>query len=126
MIVAKFGGTSVGSAENIERVIEIAKGKKHKAAMVVSALAGMTKIASKHCQILMATQSTRFVDEFKPDNILIVERNAEQRCSEFKTVDREKLADWLEEYSMSELWEKNVIGGQGYKHESISVEIMLH
>lgn len=42
MIVAKFGGTSVGSAENIEKVIDIAKRKKDKVAIVVSALAGIT------------------------------------------------------------------------------------
>jgi aspartokinase/homoserine dehydrogenase 1 len=42
MIVSKFGGTSVGSAENIEKVIEIAKQKKDKVAVVVSALGGVT------------------------------------------------------------------------------------
>lgn len=42
MIVSKFGGTSVGSAENIEKVIEIAKQKKEQVAVVVSALGGVT------------------------------------------------------------------------------------
>ncbi len=78
----------------------------------ISVLAAMAKAASKNCQILMATQSPRLVDEFHPDNILIVERNADKRCSEFKSLDEKKLADWLERYSMSELWEKNVIGGR--------------
>lgn len=78
----------------------------------ISVLAGMTNTASRNCQILMATQSPRLVDEFQPDNILIVERNFDNRCSEFKLLDKERLADWLERYSMSELWEKNVIGGQ--------------
>ena len=42
MIVSKFGGTSVGSADNIEKVIEIAKQKKEQVAVVVSALGGVT------------------------------------------------------------------------------------
>ncbi len=61
----------------------------------------MAKAASKHCQIIMATQSPRLVDEFHPDNLLIVERNTEKQCSEFKSLDKGKLADWLERYSMS-------------------------
>ena len=28
------------------------------------------------------------------------------------TADLEMLADWLQEYSLSELWEKNVLGGR--------------
>lgn len=78
----------------------------------ISVLAGMVKIASKHCQVLLATQSPRLVDEFEPADILVVERNSAGRRSEFKALDEEKLADWLERYSMSELWEKNVLGGQ--------------
>lgn len=78
----------------------------------ISVLAGMVKMASINCQIIMATQSPRLVDEFAPENILIVERNSQKDCSEFKTLDRENLTEWLERYSLSELWEKNVFGGQ--------------
>jgi len=78
----------------------------------ISVLAGMVKIASRNCQVLLATQSPRLVDEFEPDNILVVERNRAKRRSEFVALDEKKLTDWLDRYSMSELWEKNVIGGQ--------------
>lgn len=78
----------------------------------IAALAGMAKAGSQHCQIILATQSPRLVDEFEPGNILIVERNIQDHCSEFKSLNQEQLADWLERYSMSELWEKNVFGGQ--------------
>ena len=44
MIVSKFGGTSVGSAENIKKVIQIVKEKNEKAAIVVSALGGVTNL----------------------------------------------------------------------------------
>ncbi|MBO1352333.1 MAG: AAA family ATPase [Hormoscilla sp. GUM202] len=78
----------------------------------IAVLAGMARTASINCQIVMATQSPRLVDEFEPENILIVERNSDNSCSEFKSLDSEKLTEWLERYSLSELWEKNVIGGQ--------------
>lgn len=78
----------------------------------ISLLAGMAKAGSQHCQIILATQSPQLVDEFEPGNILIVERNIQDHCSEFKSLNQEQLAEWLERYSMSELWEKNVFGGQ--------------
>ncbi len=78
----------------------------------ISMLAGMTKTASKHCQVVMATQSPRLVDEFSANNIVIVERNLERDCSEYQILEEKKLTDWLERYSLSELWEKNVLGGQ--------------
>jgi aspartokinase/homoserine dehydrogenase 1 len=44
MLVLKFGGTSVGSAENIEKVIAIVKEKLNagKVLVVVSAMGGTT------------------------------------------------------------------------------------
>ena len=35
-----------------------------------------------------------------------------QNRSEFKQLNETELEMWLERYSLSELWEKNVIGGQ--------------
>lgn len=78
----------------------------------IAELGAMVNIASRHAQVLIATQSPRLVDEFSPDNIVIVERDENLHCSVFKKLDPEALANWLEEYSLSELWEKNVLGGQ--------------
>lgn len=78
----------------------------------VSLLTGMIKAASLHSQILLATQSTRFIDDFEASDIVIVERNEARRCSTYRKLDESKLSEWLERYSISELWEKNVIGGR--------------
>ena len=78
----------------------------------ISLLAGMIKTASQHCQVLIATQSTRLVDEFEVDDIVVVDRNPKTKSSEFKRLDKDKLSEWLERYSLSELWEKNVFGGK--------------
>ncbi|MBF0108609.1 MAG: AAA family ATPase [Magnetococcales bacterium] len=78
----------------------------------IAALAGMVRAAAQKTQILLATQSARLVDEFSPENLVIVERDDEKRCSIFKKLDSELLKEWLDRYSLSELWEKNVLGGQ--------------
>jgi predicted ATPase len=78
----------------------------------ISELAGMVKIAIRNTQILLATQSTRLVDEFDLGNLLIVELDPVRRHSVFKKIQAEQLEDWLARYSLSELWEKNVFGGQ--------------
>ncbi len=78
----------------------------------IAELSGMVKIAAKNSQVLLATQSTRLVDEFDPENLVVVERDDLHHCSVFKTLNPEELSEWLTRYSLSELWEKNVIGGQ--------------
>ena len=78
----------------------------------ISALAGMVNTASKYCQVILATQSTRLVDEFPPENIIVAERDSSGNKSEFKKLNKEKLKEWLTEYSMGELWEKNIVGGK--------------
>ncbi len=76
----------------------------------IESLAGMIKTASRHCQLFISTQSPALVDMFEPEDVIVVERNG--RTSEFKHLSSAELEHWLEEYSLSELWEKNVIGGQ--------------
>lgn len=78
----------------------------------IAELSGMVKIAAQNAQVLLATQSTRLVDEFEPENLVIVERDAANHHSVFRKLPVEELQDWLERYSLSELWEKNVLGGQ--------------
>lgn len=78
----------------------------------IDILAGMIKAASSNAQIVVATQSPRLIDEFSADKIVVVERNNFDKCSTFKKLNCEELKDWLDNYSTSELWDKNVIGGR--------------
>lgn len=78
----------------------------------LSVLAGMIRTASQHSQVLIATQSTRLVDEFNCEDIIVAEWDTKENSSKFKRLDKEQLGEWLENYSLSELWEKNVLGGQ--------------
>ena len=78
----------------------------------IGKLAGIIRMASHHAQVLLATQSTRLVDEFDPEEIVIVERDKERKSTVLRQLDSDSLRDWLDQYSLSQLWEKNVLGGQ--------------
>ena len=76
----------------------------------ISILGGLIRSVATRIQVVVATQSTQLIDCFRPNDIVVVER--EQRCSSFRRLDADKLSDWLRDYSLSELWEKNVLGGR--------------
>jgi predicted ATPase len=76
----------------------------------VTVLAGLIKSLSLYRQIVLATQSTPLLDHFDPQDVVVVDRT--DRVSTFRRLDPVALADWLEEYSLGELWEKNVLGGR--------------
>ena len=76
----------------------------------INIIGGLINSASTKTQVMVATQSMALVDCFAPEDVVVVDRNG--RESEFKRLAPEDLDNWLEEYSLSELWEKNVIGGR--------------
>jgi predicted ATPase len=62
-------------------------------------------------QILLSTQSITLINEFDPEDIIVVERN-DLNESIFKRQSSELLNSWLNKYSLGEIWEKNIIGGR--------------
>jgi predicted ATPase len=82
----------------------------HPAAITI--FSDLVKEVSMKTQVILATQSTALVDHFEPEDIVAVNsRNGE---STFERLDRERLKSWLEDYSIGELWERNVVGGGPY------------
>ena len=75
-------------------------------------LASMVKIASQHTQVVLATQSPALLDEFKPEQITVIERDPISKSSIFKRFTKEDLKVWLEDYTLSEIWDKNILGGK--------------
>ena len=72
-------------------------------------VAALFKRASHHAQVLVSTQSSSFLDNFDPEDIIVVNREGKE--SKFARPDSAKLEEWLDEYSLGEVWEKNIIGG---------------
>jgi predicted ATPase len=82
----------------------------HPAAL--SVVADLLKAASQHGQLLIATQSASLIDHFDVEDAIVVDLR--DGCSTFERLDPERLKQWLEEYTLSELWERNVIRGGPY------------
>ena len=76
----------------------------------INIVGGLIRSLATRIQVVVATQSAQLIDCFDPRDIVVVERD--QRRSSFRRLNADDLNDWLQEYSLSELWEKNVLGGR--------------
>lgn len=76
----------------------------------ITLLGSLLRSASNRMQVIVSTQSVPLVNEFSIDDLIVVER--EDDATVFKRLDAGDFETWLEEYSVGELWEKNVLGGR--------------
>jgi len=76
----------------------------------ISLLAALLESAAQKTQVLVATQSVTLINQFTPEFVWVVER--ENRASVFKHLESADMSAWLENYSLGELWEKNILGGR--------------
>lgn len=79
----------------------------HPAALNI--VAGLIRAASHQSQMIVATQSSALLDNFTPDDVVVVHR--ENGASTLQRLSPAELQEWLTDYSLGELWEKNVFGG---------------
>ena len=75
----------------------------------LSMLADLIQSAAERTQVIVSTQSPTLLDYFEPDDIVVVSR--QQGRSTFERLDSESLSEWMEDYSVGELWQKNVVRG---------------
>jgi predicted ATPase len=78
--------------------------------LAISFLAEMIKKASCRGQIILSTQSVTLLNQFEPSDILVVDRD--QSGSQMNRLNEQELQDWLDEYSLGQLWENNYLGGR--------------
>lgn len=76
----------------------------------ISLLADLLESVSKKTRVLVATQSVTLVNQFDPESVWVVERTDKQ--SVFEHLESADMSTWLENYSLGELWEKNILGGR--------------
>lgn len=76
----------------------------------VSLLADLLISASTRTQVVVATQSVTLVNQFEPAHIWTVDR--ENNASVFRHLPQSDMSSWLDDYSLGELWEKNVLGAR--------------
>lgn len=73
-------------------------------------LAEMLRAVSQESQVLLATQSVTLMNQFELADLIVVERRNGR--SVFDRPDPDRLRDWLTDYSLGDLWEKNLLGGR--------------
>lgn len=98
--------------ETMPRVIIIDEPELGLHPYAIGQLTEMIKDASLHAQVIVATQSSALIDGFSANDVTIVERDEDAQCTTVKRLNEEDYTEWLKEYSLSELWNKNVIGGR--------------
>ena len=76
----------------------------------ITLLASLMKQASVDTQVIVSTQSSLLVDHFEPEDVVVADRV--DGGTQLTRLDSSKLAVWLEDYSLGQLWEKNELGGR--------------
>ena len=76
----------------------------------IATLGALMKSASRQHQLIISTQSVELVNEFEVEDLVVVDKRG--GASTFRRPDAQALQEWLEDYSLGELWKKNLIGGR--------------
>lgn len=76
----------------------------------INLLAQMLKRAAESKQVIVSTQSVELLNCMSAEDIVITGR--ENEATTLKRLDLDDLSDWLEDYSLGELWKRNVLGGR--------------
>jgi predicted ATPase len=76
----------------------------------VALLANLLRSASMKTQVIVSTQSVTLVNQFDPEQIIVVDRDRKQ--STFRHLRQEDMSSWLDDYGLGDLWEKNILGGR--------------
>ncbi|EXI78173.1 MAG: cytochrome c biogenesis protein CcmA [Candidatus Accumulibacter appositus] len=76
----------------------------------ITLLASLVKQAAVTTQVILSTQSPLLLDHFQPEDVLVADRVG--GGTRFTRLESARLASWLEDYSLGQLWEKNELGGR--------------
>ncbi len=76
----------------------------------ITVLASLMKSASQEKQVIVSTQSVELLNEFDPEDIVVADRKDSQTL--LRRLEEKELDGWLEDYTLGELWKKNIFGGR--------------
>ena len=76
----------------------------------INLLAQMIKRAAESKQVIVSTQSVELLNAMSPEVVVVAER--ENGATSLRRLVPEELKDWLEDYTLGELWKRNILGGQ--------------
>lgn len=95
---------------NLPKVIIIDEPELGLHPLAVEKLSGFIKVAARRgSQIIIATQSAELISCFEPDDVLTVNQTPDGTSIE--RLNNKKLAIWLDDYTLGDLWKQNIVKG---------------
>ena len=78
---------------------------------IIPVIADLLKEASRDTQIIVTTHSEALVDAFSdtPESVLVCEKY--EGSTQLRRLEANELTEWLEKYSLGQLWRRGQIGG---------------
>lgn len=76
----------------------------------INLLADLLKRTAEQRQLIVSTQSVELLNQLAPEDVIVVGRK--DNASTFGRLDTAQLTDWLDDYSLGDLWKQNVLGGR--------------
>lgn len=78
---------------------------------ILPTLSELLRDASERCQLIVTTHSDVLVDALTdmPESVIVCEKHGEK--TEMRRLNKDDLAEWLDRYSLGELWRKGELGG---------------
>lgn len=73
-------------------------------------LCGIIRSVAAQHQVIVATQSPIVLDAFEPGEVVVTERDG--AATVVRRLEEAALGEWLTEYTLSDLYDKNLLGGQ--------------
>ena len=76
----------------------------------IEMLTSLIRAASTNTQVIVSTQSSLLLDHLKPEDVLVANRVG--AATQITRLESARLAEWLKDYSLGQLWEKNEFAGR--------------
>lgn len=76
----------------------------------ITLLGALLRKAAVETQVIVSTQSPQLLDEFEPEDVLVMDRL--EGATQARRLATAPLEVWLEDYSLGQLWEKNQFCGR--------------
>lgn len=76
----------------------------------IEMLASLIRPASNNTQVIVSTQSSLLLDHLDPEDVLVA--NRVEGGTQITRLESAPLVEWLKDYSLGQLWEKNEFAGR--------------
>ncbi len=96
--------------ERLPRFISIDEPELGLHPAAIALIAELARSVSHRTQVIFATQSTTFLDHFEASEVVVAERR--DGATRLERLDTAGLQEWLDEYALSEVFDKGLIGGR--------------